>query len=680
MSESTVTGLSRARVPGRRPARERRQALRRRDAVDGISLEIPHGSFFALLGPSGCGKTTTLRMIGGFEEPTAGAIFLGDRDVVGLPPYKRDVNTVFQSYALFPHMTIFDNVAFGLERRGVREGRDPGARARDARARRPRRARGPQAEAALRRPAAARRARPRARQQPARAAARRAARRARPEAAQADAARAEAHPARGRDHVRPRHARPGGGDDDGRHDRRHEPAAASSSSARPTELYERPADGVRGRLPRQVEPARRASSRAPGRSGSATARSSVRTPAGRPAQVAIGVRPEKVSLGDGRREPPRRARCARAPTSASPPRSSSPRRRATSPSSTRTPRPAGFVPARRIAGHRHLGCGVDVRRRPPERGGSANDHRPQPPAAAPARRRRRHAPVASRAARRLRRRRWRRRRLGRGQGRAQLLELAAVHRLSTRRRRSTRRSTQFTAKTGIKVDYFEDINSNAEYFGKIQGPLSQGQSIDRDIIVLTDNERFLGLMIDKGWVEELDKDKIPNISNLIDAQASPPFDPDRKYSLPWQSGMTGIAWNEDITGPVTSITQLFEDPKLKGKITALNGMGDTMGLVMLDNGDDPADGHRRHVEQGARTRAGRGRLGPDPPVHRQRLRAAAGQGRSRRRGRVVGRHLSSCSPSNPKLKWALPTKGGMHLDRQHDHPARAAARRRRRPT
>jgi spermidine/putrescine transport system ATP-binding protein len=90
-------------------------------AVDGISVEVPHGSFFALLGPSGCGKTTTLRMIGGFEEPTSGRIFLGDVDVVGLPPYKRDVNTVFQSYALFPHMTIEANVAFGLERRGLKK-------------------------------------------------------------------------------------------------------------------------------------------------------------------------------------------------------------------------------------------------------------------------------------------------------------------------------------------------------------------------------------------------------------------------------------------------------------------------------------------------------------------------------------------------------------------------------
>ncbi len=91
-------------------------------AVDDLSLEIPHGRFVALLGPSGCGKTTTLRMIGGFEEPTGGQIFLGDTDVSGLPSYKRDVNTVFQSYALFPHLTIFENVAFGLRRSGIRGG------------------------------------------------------------------------------------------------------------------------------------------------------------------------------------------------------------------------------------------------------------------------------------------------------------------------------------------------------------------------------------------------------------------------------------------------------------------------------------------------------------------------------------------------------------------------------
>jgi spermidine/putrescine transport system ATP-binding protein len=89
-------------------------------AVDDISLAIEPGQFFALLGPSGCGKTTTLRMIGGFEEPTSGSIYLGGKDVVGLPPYKRDVNTVFQSYALFPHLSIFENVAFGMRRQGLR--------------------------------------------------------------------------------------------------------------------------------------------------------------------------------------------------------------------------------------------------------------------------------------------------------------------------------------------------------------------------------------------------------------------------------------------------------------------------------------------------------------------------------------------------------------------------------
>ncbi|TNH27113.1 ABC transporter ATP-binding protein [Micromonospora orduensis] len=89
-------------------------------AVDDLSLTIPQGSFFALLGASGCGKTTTLRMIAGLEEPTSGQVLLGDTDIARLRPYKRPVNTVFQSYALFPHLTIFENVAFGLRRRGIR--------------------------------------------------------------------------------------------------------------------------------------------------------------------------------------------------------------------------------------------------------------------------------------------------------------------------------------------------------------------------------------------------------------------------------------------------------------------------------------------------------------------------------------------------------------------------------
>ncbi|SCG42621.1 spermidine/putrescine transport system ATP-binding protein [Micromonospora halophytica] len=89
-------------------------------AVDDLSLTIPQGSFFALLGSSGCGKTTTLRMIAGLEEPTSGQVLLGARDVTRLRPYKRPVNTVFQSYALFPHLDVHQNVAFGLRRRGKR--------------------------------------------------------------------------------------------------------------------------------------------------------------------------------------------------------------------------------------------------------------------------------------------------------------------------------------------------------------------------------------------------------------------------------------------------------------------------------------------------------------------------------------------------------------------------------
>lgn len=88
-------------------------------AIDDLSLEIPAGSFFALLGPSGCGKTTTLRLVAGLEEPSEGRILIGGKDVTDTKAHQRPVNTVFQSYALFPHMTILENVAFGLKRRKI---------------------------------------------------------------------------------------------------------------------------------------------------------------------------------------------------------------------------------------------------------------------------------------------------------------------------------------------------------------------------------------------------------------------------------------------------------------------------------------------------------------------------------------------------------------------------------
>jgi spermidine/putrescine transport system substrate-binding protein len=147
---------------------------------------------------------------------------------------------------------------------------------------------------------------------------------------------------------------------------------------------------------------------------------------------------------------------------------------------------------------------------------------------------------------------------------------------------------QFQKKYGVHVDYVEDINDNASFFGKIQGQLSRGQSVDRDIVVLTDNDRYLSLMIKKGYVEKLDKSAIPNMKNLVDVQKHPNFDQNRDYSLPWQSGMTGIAYNDTLTGPVLSVDDLLTNPKLKGKVTCLNSMGDALTLVMLSNGDDPS--------------------------------------------------------------------------------------------
>src|SRR5262245_5554933 len=105
---------------------------------------------------------------------------------------------------------------------------------------------------------------------------------------------------------------------------------------------------------------------------------------------------------------------------------------------------------------------------------------------------------------------------------------------------------QFTKKTGIKVNYYEDINDNGQYFAKVQGPLSQGKGIGRDIIVSTDNDRPLGQYIDQGWAQQLDKDLIPNISNLIPAQQHPPFDSAREYALPCLPGMARLAWNADL--------------------------------------------------------------------------------------------------------------------------------------
>ena len=217
---------------------------------------------------------------------------------------------------------------------------------------------------------------------------------------------------------------------------------------------------------------------------------------------------------------------------------------------------------------------------------------------------------------------------------------------------------QFKNKTGIKVNYFEDVNSNDGYFAKVQGRLRQGQGIGRDIFVATDNSRFPGLYVDQKWVEKLDKSMIPNISNLIPAQQHPPFDPNRDYALPWLSGMDGIAWNEDLTDPVTTVDKLFNDPKLKGKVTVWGEMGDTLGLVMLSNGDDPSnvtdesfDRAIKKVEKARDSGQIRRFTGNDyaQPLARGDLAACF----------AWSGDVAQLIADNPKLHWGIPETGGI---------------------
>ena len=247
-------------------------------AVRGIDLDIHAGEFFSLLGPSGCGKTTTLRMIAGFETPTSGEILLDGADLVSVPAHRRPVNTVFQSYALFPFLDVRDNVAFGLRyqkvgkgdtRRRVDEmlelvemsayaGRRPGQLSG-----------GQQQRVALARALVLRAAG---------AAARRAAGRAGRQAAQAPAGRAQGHPAVGRRDVRLRDPRPGGGAHDVR-PARGDARRPGRAGGRTGSGVQRTAHGVRGRLPRVGERAgRRGARRTRRQPGHLPAR---RAPAGR---------------------------------------------------------------------------------------------------------------------------------------------------------------------------------------------------------------------------------------------------------------------------------------------------------------------------------------------------------------------------------------------------------------
>jgi spermidine/putrescine transport system substrate-binding protein len=150
----------------------------------------------------------------------------------------------------------------------------------------------------------------------------------------------------------------------------------------------------------------------------------------------------------------------------------------------------------------------------------------------------------------------------------------------------------FTAATGISITYTEDVNDNNEFFAKVRTQLEQGQDIGRDIVVLTD--WMAALWIQSGFAQKLDKANIPNVSNLNAAYQDVSFDPGREYSLPWQSGFGALGWNTPLlqqtmgVSELNSLDQLW-DPRLKGRVTLLSEMRDTMGLILAWLGYDPSN-------------------------------------------------------------------------------------------
>jgi len=230
----------------------------------------------------------------------------------------------------------------------------------------------------------------------------------------------------------------------------------------------------------------------------------------------------------------------------------------------------------------------------------------------------------------------------------------------------------FQKRYGVKVKYLEDINDNATFFGKIQAQLRRGQSIGRDIIVMTDNSPYPALIIANRWCEKLVKSKIPNVKNLQPALRSPGWDPKLEYHLPWQSGMTGIAYNAQKTKPITSIDQLLGDTKLRGKVTMLTEMADSIGSVMLANGDNPAkvtdatfNAALKRIEKAFKGGQIRKFTGNDyaQPLSKGTYWASLSWS-----GDIV--QLQS---SNPHLRWGIPKQGGMIWTDQMLIPAKGDA-------
>ncbi|WP_296666487.1 spermidine/putrescine ABC transporter substrate-binding protein [Demequina sp.] len=148
--------------------------------------------------------------------------------------------------------------------------------------------------------------------------------------------------------------------------------------------------------------------------------------------------------------------------------------------------------------------------------------------------------------------------------------------------------TQFQQDSGLKVTYTPDVNDNIEFFSKVRNQLGSCQPTGRDLFVLTD--WMAARMIDAGWIQQLDKANVPNLDkNLISSLQGVGWDPNREYSAPWQSGFSGIAYNKSLVGEVGSVSELLTRADLKGKVTMLTEMRDTMGLLLLADGANPAD-------------------------------------------------------------------------------------------
>ncbi len=214
----------------------------------------------------------------------------------------------------------------------------------------------------------------------------------------------------------------------------------------------------------------------------------------------------------------------------------------------------------------------------------------------------------------------------------------------------------FEKKSGISVKYVEDINSNEEFFNKVQPLLAKGESGGRSIMVLADY--MVAKMHRLGYLQDLDKSALPNVEkNLADNLKNPPFDPGRHYTVPWQSGMTGIIVNTEKAPDVHSICDLF-NPKYKGKVEMLNEVRETVPLVMKCEGVDPNKASEADWMKAI-----------------EKIKSAAGSGQIRRfTGNDYARDLTSgdavavigwsgdavqLQEDNPNLEWRMPTEGCM---------------------